>query len=273
MSRKINIFVFAIFSLAFYADISFAQTNSAIDYSAEDEAFLEEEYEEYTDGIANVPAVIINAEEPEKADPIQAINRTVHKFNDTIDGLLLAPISRGYRATVPEWGRNKVSNAVSNISSPVTFLNNILQGDVEGAFTTFWRFTLNSTIGIGGIFDIASEAGLKKRQEDFGQTLGVYGIGSGPYIVIPILGPSNGRDLIGKTVDSFTNPFNYLTVGTVIGIQATEIVSKREKLLDYTDDVAKNSFDPYSTIKSAYIQYRQDAIVNGKKNNLTGTHK
>lgn len=217
--------------------------------------------DDVTESATEVPAVVITAEEVD-LDPIEGFNRGVYKFNETVDDLFLEPVAKGYRAIVPAPARKKVSNVVSNISEPVSFANSIFQGDVENSLKTFWRFFINSTLGIGGLFDVASEAGLEARKEDFGQTLGKHGAEGGAYIVMPLLGPTNPRDLIGKAVDIFTNPFNYVGTAGTVAINATETVSKREEYIDTIDEINETSFDPYSTIRSAYIQKRTDQINN-----------
>jgi len=210
-----------------------------------------------------VPAVIIAAQEVD-ADPLEGFNRGVYKFNETVDNILLEPVARTYRAAIPKWGRERVGNALNNLSSPVVFANSVLQGDVDQSFATFWRFVINSTLGVGGLFDVAKEAGLKPRKEDFGQTIGKYGVGSGPYIVLPFIGPTTARDAVGKAVDSISNPFNYLTPAAVVTINTVDVVDEREGLLDTIDEIEETSFDPYSTIRSAYIQHRANLIRNGE---------
>lgn len=201
-------------------------------------------------------------------DPLENFNRAIYKFNNTVDNLLFKPTARVYRGVVPAWGRKRVSNALENLSEPVTLLNSTLQGDAHNAFTAFWRFIINSTFGVAGMFDAASEVGLAHRREDFGQTLGVWGVKSGPYIVLPIIGPSNTRDSVGRAVDFFTNPFNrnYLIEDekAQIALYITDYINKRANLLDLTDDIEKNALDPYATFRSTYLQYRRSAIQNGK---------
>lgn len=194
------------------------------------------------------------------ADPIEGLNRGIYKFNEGVDTVILAPVARGYKYVVPEYGRDRVGNALNNLQEPVTFLNNALQGNVEGTFSSFWRFVINSTFGIGGMFDVARDTGLQPVQEDFGQTLASWGVGNGAYIVLPILGPSSARDTVGLVVDTVTNPFSYLTTPAVVAIKGTDLVDSRARLLDITDEIQRTSFDPYSTVKSAYIQHRNTEI-------------
>lgn len=215
--------------------------------------------------LSDVPTVVITAEEEpttEISDPLENVNRGFYQFNEALDNTILEPVARGYGAIMPEWGQTRVSDAMHNLSTPVSFLNSVLQGNVESSFTNFWRFIINSTFGIGGLFDVAQEAGLEPRDEDFGQTLAVWGVGDGAYIVWPFLGPKTARDSVGWVVDTITNPFNYLTPTAVVSLNATDVVSAREELLDITDEIERTSLDPYSTIKSAYIQRRKSEIDN-----------
>lgn len=197
-------------------------------------------------------------------DPLEAVNRPIYKFNETLDGVALEPAAKGYRAITTPDIRKGVRNAVTNLDAPNNVLNSVFQGDVNGIFTSFWRFAINSTLGIGGLVDVASEAGLKEDNKDFGQTLGMYGVPSGPYLMVPVIGPSNPRDLTGEVVDTLTNPFNYLATPVTIGIRVTDVVTKREELLDTLAHVRKTSFDPYATIKSAYQQRREHSIARAK---------
>jgi phospholipid-binding lipoprotein MlaA len=200
-------------------------------------------------------------------DPIEPVNRAIFKFNTAVDDVVLKPTSKAYRTVVPAWGRQRVSNAVYNISEPVTIVNSALQGDGENAFTSFWRFVFNSTFGLLGTFDVASELGLKARSEDFGQTLHTWGWENSSYVVLPILGPSTVRDTVGLGVDYGTNPFNYNAVvskNTRIAIAVATALDTRTRLLDTTDEIDRTSLDRYSSYKSAYIQNRDSAANNGK---------
>lgn len=218
--------------------------------------------EEFSD----IPPVLVTGEEIKPVpDPIEGFNRAMFQFNETVDELFLEPVARGYRAAVPKWGRDRVGDFVSNVSTPVVFVNSALQGDVNNMFTSFWRFVLNTTIGIGGLFDQAGEWGLPERKEDFDQTLGYYGVGTGPYIVWPILGPSTLRGTFGIAGDALANPSTYTSWPLAAGYRAADIVDTRERLLDPIDDMRRESFDPYSTVKSAYTQRRAKMIENYNK--------
>jgi phospholipid-binding lipoprotein MlaA len=150
-----------------------------------------------------------------------------------------------------------VHNAVLNLQEPITFGNSVLQGDPHNSFTSLWRFLLNSTVGVAGLFDVASAVGLNERRTDFGQTLALYGIESGPYLFIPILGPSGARDGIGRVADAFMHPAMYTNdTGTSIAIWSVTAVDTRSEYYDLIEDIEKTSLDPYVTFRSGYNQRR-----------------
>lgn len=198
-----------------------------------------------------------------KQDPWEGFNRGIYAFNDALDTVVLRPVAKAYRGVVPEYGRERVTNVMTNLRQPVVMLNSVLQGDPENAFSSFWSFVLNSTLGIGGIFDFADvNTDLKVRDEDFGQTLGAWGLPSGPYLVLPILGPSTVRDTVGLAGDWLTDPFNYLDDEIVITRTVLRAIDARANVLDLTDDIDKNSFDPYATYRSGYLQRRASQVSN-----------
>jgi phospholipid-binding lipoprotein MlaA len=215
------------------------------------------------DEAVNAPTVVVSSSVSEN-DPLESTNRSIYKFNDTIDNYLLEPVARGYRFTVPAWGRDRVSSFFNNVNEPGNFINSILQGDMNATFVSFWRFTINSTIGIGGLHDVAGGFGLREKEKDFGQTLAVYGVGSGPYLMLPFFGPSNPRDTIGLVADKLSDPTTYLDGTGSIGLSASGIVDKREGLLDITDQIESDSLDPYSTIRSGWVQKRREEIRRAK---------
>lgn len=196
-------------------------------------------------------------------DPLEPFNRCVSEFNYTVDGLLIKPLAQMYRQALPKPVRKGVRNVLRNLSSPVLVFNSAVQGDAEQAFTAFWRFTLNSTLGVGGIFDFAGQYGLKHRDEDFGQTMAVHGAETGPYLVLPLLGPSNARDAFGRLVDVFIDPFNYVDHEVVTARTVVRVIDGREEALDATEELERNALDLYSTTRSAYNQYRENLIRNG----------
>ena len=202
-------------------------------------------------------------------DPAEPFNRAMYDVHQAIDTAVLRPVAVAYRAVVPPPVRTGVSNVLSNLRSPVILMNDALQGETERFGVTLGRFMLNSTLGVGGIFDVASRFGLTPHTEDFGQTFAVAGVEEGPYLFIPILGPSNPRDLLGFAAGIAADPFTWLTFGnrdlldTLSYIRAgATVVSTRESLLDTLDDVQRTSLDPYATLRSAYRQQRTREISN-----------
>jgi phospholipid-binding lipoprotein MlaA len=161
-----------------------------------------------------------------------------------------------------------VRNFLRNLRGPVIFANDVLQGEAERGATTAARFVLNTTIGIAGVFDPAASMGLEYHDEDFGQTLAVWGVGAGPYLFVPLMGPSNVRDTTGRIIDSVLDPLSYLEGDDAGAFRATRGVltgvSVREQLLETVDDVRRDSLDPYSTFRSSYELLRESAIQNGR---------
>lgn len=204
----------------------------------------------------------------EENDPIEPLNRAVFAFNQGLDKALFQPAARTYRDAVPLWVRQRVGAAIDNLRAPVIFMNDVLQGELRRAMTTLARFTFNSTLGIAGLNDIAHDMGLEKHEEDFGQTMAVWGTDSGPYVILPILGPSNPRDTIGRVVDFLVDPFNAWATNTgreelTYARAGTAALHARAGLLDVTDDLEKNSIDLYAASRSLYRQTRANAISNG----------
>lgn len=212
----------------------------------------------------NATSDFADEEWADRGDPLEPLNRAVYRFNRVADGLILRPAASIYRGVLPEQGQTMVSNALVNLYTPVTFFNSVMQGDPYNSFASLWRFLLNSTFGILGLFDFASEAGLSMRTTDFGQTLAIYGAGTGPYIVLPIIGPSNGRDAVGRVADAFMNPFNYVDTGFSIAMWSATAVEKRASNMKLVDDIYESSLDPYSTFKSGYTQHRASTIARAK---------
>lgn len=209
---------------------------------------------------------VADGEDAEVYDPMENMNRAVFDANDAVDQAIAEPLARGYRAVTPKLARDGVRNFLRNLRSPVNMANQILQGDIEGAAADFTRFGMNSTIGVGGLFDVAADTGLEYEYEDFGQTLAVWGVDHGPYLVLPLLGPSSFRDASGMLVDTFADPVRLYLYNTDheewyyarVGVTALD---KREELLDALDDLRNNSLDYYAAMRSAYMQKRL-ALVN-----------
>ena len=200
-------------------------------------------------------------------DPLEGYNRAMFSVNEEVDSYLFRPIAKGYRYITPQGVRNHIGNVSDNLYEPLSMVNNFLQGDFSGGMHNFFRFMINTTVGLGGINDVASTAGLYSTREDFGQTLAVWGVGSGPYLVLPLLGPSNFRDTGGMIADIWLDPLTYAfdqsgTDWTLIGIYAGQALVERERLLDPIDDIYSSSLDPYSSFKSIYEQRRAAEIKN-----------
>ena len=205
-------------------------------------------------------------------DPLEKYNRKIFSFNEFIDINIFDPIAKSYRNTIPKPIRNSVGNVIKNLSLPFTCINSVLQGNAENATGSFSAFLINTTLGIGGIFDVAGTKKVEYRKEDFGKTFAKYGVGQGPYLMIPLLGPSTLRDFSGYLVEKTMDPlsFNKLQIGGKediidpsyrISLSAISALNTRESLIDILDDARKDSFDLYATIRSAYLQRRNFEIT------------
>ncbi len=193
----------------------------------------------------------------EVVDRYERFNRAMFELDLTLDHTILKPISTMYKDGVPSWGRDRVTNFIGNLRSPLTLLNNTLQGDSTSAFRTFWRFAINSSIGLGGLLDFASGFGLTDKPQAFGDTFAYYGARYGSYLVLPILGPSTTRDAAGKVYDIVLDPINLvLTEREQIGLFVAATVSKRTDYLDITNSLEESSLDYYAQLRSMYLQYR-----------------
>jgi phospholipid-binding lipoprotein MlaA len=196
-------------------------------------------------------------------DPYESANRKVYAFNDAIDRAALEPVARGYEANVPKWMRTSVTNFFTNLDLPITIVNQLLQGKVKQAGQDTLRFTMNLTLGIGGLFDPASDANLPRHDEDFGQTLGLWGVPPGPYVILPFLGPSHLRDVPSHFLNRFLEPFYWYDYGNerwvALGIS---LVDKRARLLPL-DAALERTYDPYGFIRNAYTQRRLFQVYDG----------
>ncbi|MHB8536389.1 MAG: MlaA family lipoprotein [Sulfuricaulis sp.] len=207
-----------------------------------------------------------SSEQDNTHDPFEGFNRAMYGFNDKLDRYALKPVAKGYRAVTPAPVRKSVANFFSNLHDPVVMLNNLLQGKPDRAASDLTRFIFNSTIGLLGLFDVSSKWGLPKHHEDFGQTLAVWGVGDGPYLVLPFFGPSNMRDAPALAVDWETYPPNRVKghSGTRDKMFVVEVIDKRAQLLDAGDilDQAAGQ-DPYTFVREAYRQQRRYQIYDG----------
>ena len=198
------------------------------------------------------------------SDPVEPLNRAMFSFNDTVDDAVVRPVARAYRAALPGIVRTGISNFFSNLEDVWISVNDVLQGKVQQGFEDFGRFLLNSTFGIAGIFDIASEAGLLKNSEDFGQTLGSWGIGTGAYLVLPVLGPSTFRDGFGLLLDTQTDlVFRIDGVRVHNSLYVTRAISNRANLLDASSVLEAAALDKYAFVRDAWLQRRRNLVYDG----------
>jgi phospholipid-binding lipoprotein MlaA len=201
---------------------------------------------------------------PPPQDPWESWNRGVYKFNDTVDRGVVKPLAKGYVRVVPSPARTGVSNFFANLHTTTTMVNDALQGKFGAAANDLARFVVNTTIGVGGLLDPASQMGLDKNDEDFGQTLGHYGVKPGPFVELPILGPSDARDAPAKAVDIFTGPTHYISNNYVsYGLYGLQALDTRAALLPL-DTTLQKVFDPYAFIRDAYLQRRAYLVSDGK---------
>ena len=197
-------------------------------------------------------------------DPLEPMNRAVFRFNDGLDNAVLQPVARAYQAVLPEPLRIGVSNFFSNLDDLWIGLNNVLQGKVADGVQDWARFVFNSTFGVLGIFDVSSDFNLPKHNEDFGQTLGRWGVGSGPYLVLPLFGPSSVRDGSGFVLDSSADVVRNLDhVPTRNTLYATRLVNTRANLLGTSAVLEGAALDKYRFFRDAYFQRRRDLIYDG----------
>lgn len=203
-------------------------------------------------------------------DPLEGWNRQIFAMNEQFDHMLLKPTAEAYVAVVPEAARDGVHNFLTNLHAPAVFANDLLQGEVSLASVTVGRFGLNSTLGLGGLIDVATPAGLPYHSSDFGQTLGVWGVGDDPYLVVPLLGPTNPRDLTGYAADTFLDPLNYVGIRDYtywdIGRGTVGILDTRARNIDTLNQLEQSSVDLYASTRSLYRQYRRAHIQHGKSN-------
>jgi phospholipid-binding lipoprotein MlaA len=199
-------------------------------------------------------------------DPLEVINRGVYKFNDVSDKAVFKPIAGAYKAVMPSPVRSGVNNFFANLKTFVTSINQVLQFKFNKAAESAGRFVINSTVGIAGLFDVASKQGIPQYKEDFGQTLGYWGVGNGAYLVIPFLGPSTLRDGAGFIAEAYTvDPIGYIddprTRNIVLG---TKFIDARAELLPGSDLLDEAALDPYSFMRDAYLQRRANQVADGE---------
>lgn len=202
--------------------------------------------------------------ERDPQDPFESYNRAAHEFNYQADRFVLKPVAQVYDTVVPEaisWG---ISNFFSNLNEISVVINDLLQGKFEQAAHDAGRFALNTTVGVGGIFDVAGHAGHHKNNEDFGQTLGAWGVESGPYLVLPFLGPSTVRDTAALPVDMYTDPVMYVEGDDArLALVATRVIDLRASMLGSERVLAAATDDNYLYIREAFLQRRQNLVYDG----------
>jgi phospholipid-binding lipoprotein MlaA len=219
-------------------------------------------------GLAALVAVsgcaTIDPEYRDPRDPFESFNRAMYRFNDGLDRAIIKPLAQGYIAITPEPIDRGITNFFNNLGDVTSAINNFLQLKFNRAFNDIGRVLVNTTVGLLGVMDVASNLNLPKHDEDFGQTLGAWGIGAGPFIVLPFFGPSSGRDAVGVVVDWYTDPLTYLDDGRVAwGLKGLRLVDRRAGLLAASRVLEEAALDPYIFIRDAYLQKRRNDVFDG----------
>jgi len=212
------------------------------------------------------------AEFKEANDPIEPTNRVLYVVNDKFETYFLTPVAKGYRAVLPEPVRESVHNVLNNLANPVQLGNDILQAKPRRAGDTAMRFLINSTIGVGGLFDVAKHLGYADHDTDFGVTLALWGVPEGPFLFIPVLGPTYPRDIVGRGTEFAASPWTWVGQGAAVsalrwahaGVYA---VDRYSRLLDSIDSIKKTALDPYATFRSLYRQHRQGQVEETREDN------
>lgn len=206
---------------------------------------------------------------PDENDPFEGANRVMFDINQAVDQVLLRPVAVVYKEVLPDFAQDGVRNFMNNLNSPVIFANDLLQGETDRAGVTLLRFGINSTVGVGGLIDVAKEFDLPYHDEDFGQTLGTWGAGEGPYLYMLVMGPSNVRDLTGFVVGRGIDPLTYVNWGNdeleyaPVARTVLNVIDLRARNIETLDEIERSSVDYYASIRSLYRQSRADAIRNG----------
>lgn len=215
-----------------------------------------------------------DAELEDDFDPFETVNRFIFAINEALDVILLKPAAATYRFLLPEFAQDSIRNVIRNLKAPVIFANELWQGKDEEASETLARFGINSTIGLAGLIDVADSFGLEYHSEDFGQTLGFYGAEPGPYLVLPLFGPSSVRDAIGMGVDSLIDPWSYVLEASGVDSDDRTTISlsrrvaggidKRARNIENIEELQRDSVDFYARIRSLYLQNRRNLIKDGE---------
>jgi phospholipid-binding lipoprotein MlaA len=215
-------------------------------------------------GVLAVSLALAGCATANPKDPFEKFNRAMFTFNDTVDQAALKPAAEAYR-TLPSFVQTGVGNFFGNLGDAWTAANNLLQGKMADGMSDVMRFTFNSTFGLFGVLDIASEAGLPKHKEDFGQTLGKWGVAAGPYIVLPLLGPSTVRDTLATPVDIAGDPWDYARPINARNFgYVARVVDQRAAVLDATNLIEEAALDRYAFVRDAYVQRRESTVRDGQ---------
>ncbi|MES2024363.1 MAG: VacJ family lipoprotein [Pseudomonadota bacterium] len=208
-------------------------------------------------------------------DPLEGFNRTMFDFNDTVDRVALKPVATAYQDVLPSFAQTAIGNFFGNLGDVWTMVNNFLQGKGEAGMSDVMRVAVNSTFGLGGMLDIASEAGIPKHKEDFGQTLGSWGVQSGPYVVLPLFGPSTVRDTAALPVDFYGDVWTYVdSIPVRNSGYVVRAIDQRASALGATNLLEDIAIDRYSFVRSAYLQRRESLVNDGKiKDDAPDTNK
>jgi phospholipid-binding lipoprotein MlaA len=202
-------------------------------------------------------------------DPAEPVNRAIFKVNVAADHAVMRPVAQAYSDHVPEGVQKGIHNVVQNLKEPAVAVNDVLQGNVKHAWESVQRLAVNSTAGVAGIFDVADKLGLPPHKADFGQTLGVWGVGEGPFVELPLLGPSNARDAVGTVVDMAMNPLTFVggAPATYAGVATggANVVDTRTQHLHDLDELERNSLDYYASLRSVYKQHRDSEIATARE--------
>jgi phospholipid-binding lipoprotein MlaA len=201
---------------------------------------------------------------PDPNDPFERYNRAAFSFNDALDRALFKPVAQAYKFVTPDFVQQGVANFFGNIADIPTAINDVLQGKPKQAATHVGRFAVNTTVGVLGLFDVAKSMGLERQREDFGQTLGTWGLGSGPYLVLPVFGPSSVRDTFGLVADFGLDPIVYIKDdGWKYGLGALRVVEQRASVLDIEKTLKSIEIDPYLFTRDAYLTRRRNSVYDG----------
>ena len=204
-----------------------------------------------------LPPVVVTGRPTDPTDPFEATNRRILDLNFKLDDAVFKPVAKAYRAVLGPWPRQRIRNVLNNINEPAVAANRLLQGRPVEAGTSFMRFVINTTLGIGGLFDLEPIGGPPRQVADLGQTLAAWGVGDGPYLMLPVVGPSNPRELTGMVGNGFLNPLGYPSPFlTALGRGVAEGVDERERNLETIDELRTGSIDSYARLRSLWRQHR-----------------